>query len=82
MARIERVGRATIELDLRFTAAGSVKPTDLLAAIFDLDPDAARSAPLYKTHAFYRTDPALAANPAAATALTDLHPPDPVGSNA
>jgi radical SAM family uncharacterized protein/radical SAM-linked protein len=48
----------TIELDLRFTAAGSVKPTDLLAAILELDPAAVRCLPLHKTHAFYRSESA------------------------
>jgi len=60
VARIERIDRATIELDLRFTAAGSVKPSDLLAAILDLDPGVARGLPLHKTRAFYRTETAAA----------------------
>jgi radical SAM family uncharacterized protein/radical SAM-linked protein len=56
VARIHRSGERTVELDLRVTPAGSVKPSDLLAAIFDLDLATARSLPLHKTHAFYRAD--------------------------
>jgi radical SAM-linked protein len=59
--RLERVTPAIVELDVRFTASGSVKPTDLLAAVLGLDPQAARSLPLHKTHTFYRS----AATPAA-----------------
>jgi len=54
--RIALLGGDTIEIDLRFTAAGSVKPTDLLAAIFELDPATVRPLPLHKTHAFYRSE--------------------------
>jgi radical SAM family uncharacterized protein/radical SAM-linked protein len=70
-----RIGRPqpdTIEVDVRFTSAGSVKPTELLAAILELDPSAARTLPVHKTHAFYRTDTAapgaLAPAPAPAPA--------------
>jgi radical SAM family uncharacterized protein/radical SAM-linked protein len=57
--RIARPAPDVIELDVRFSAAtGSVKPTDLVAAILDLDPAAARALPLHKTHAFYRCEPA------------------------
>ena len=45
-----------IEVDVRMTATGSVKPTDLMAAIFGLDPGTTRSWPLHKTHAFFETD--------------------------
>src|SRR4029453_11244060 len=65
VARLARGGHASLELDLRFTPAGSVKPSDSIAALFHLDLIAARSLPLHKTHAFYRTDPA---GPAAAPA--------------
>jgi radical SAM-linked protein len=65
VARIARSAPATVALDVRFTAAGSVKPSDLLAAILGLDPIAARSLPLHKTHAFYRTI-AVATGPQAA----------------
>ena len=64
-ARIARPDPDTVELDVRFSAeTGSVKPTELLAAILDLDPAAARELPLHKTHAFYRTEPARADAPA------------------
>ncbi len=67
VTRIARVAPDTVELDLRFTPAGSVKPTDLLAAILDLDREVARSLPLHKTHAFYRAGaPVLASVPTAA----------------
>jgi radical SAM family uncharacterized protein/radical SAM-linked protein len=66
VARIARPAPHLVELDLRFTANGSVKPTDLLAALFDLPGEVARALPLHKTHAFYRTD-AVAADPSAPT---------------
>ena len=68
VARIARSAPATVTLDVRFTAAGSLKPSDLLAAILGLDPIAARSLPLHKTHAFYRTMPVVAADQPAAPA--------------
>jgi radical SAM-linked protein len=71
--RITRIAPQTVELDVRFTAAGSVKPTDLLAALLDLDSTVARSLPLHKTHAFYSpvaTAGADALAPAAATGPT------------
>ena len=58
VARLTRVGPQTVELDVRVTPAGSVKPTELLAAVLGLAPDVARALPLHKTHAFYRTDAA------------------------
>ena len=76
VARIARSAPATVELDVRFTATGSVKPSDLLAAILDLDMVAARSLPLHKTHAFYRTAPAAAADsPAASVAAPAVRRP-------
>jgi len=53
VARIARPAPTIVELDLRFTATGSVKPTDLIAALFDLDAGVTRAFPLHKTHAFY-----------------------------
>ena len=64
VARIARPAPSTVELDLRVTPTGSVKPTDLLAAILDLDRTAARGLPVRKTHAFYRTDAPSSARPA------------------
>ena len=56
VARIARTAPAVIEIDVRMTATGSVKPTDLIAAIFGLDPGVTRSWPLHKTDAFFATD--------------------------
>jgi radical SAM-linked protein len=66
VARLERVHGTVAELDLHFTLSGSVRPAELLAAILDLNGETARSLPLRKTHAFYRTedDGAAAACPA------------------
>lgn len=61
VARIARVAPHTVELDVRFTSAGSVKPTDLLGALLDLAPEVARALPLHKTHAFYASHAASAA---------------------
>jgi radical SAM-linked protein len=72
VARIERIAPTTVELDVRFTAAGSVKPTDLLAALLDLDLGLARSIPLYKTHAFYAAAPEADAPALAAAAAAGL----------
>jgi radical SAM-linked protein len=78
VTRIARPDHATVELDLRFTASGSVKPSDLLAAILDLDPATARSLPLHKTEAFYRTEPPLdEMRNETATAPTERRPPEP-----
>jgi len=68
VARIARVAAGTVELDVRFTAAGSVKPTDLLVAVLGLAPGTARALPLHKTHAFYATDSRLPAPASAAAA--------------
>jgi radical SAM-linked protein len=50
---LRRAG-AVIELDLRFTLEGSVKPADLLAALFGLASEQARTLPIRKIAAFYR----------------------------
>jgi radical SAM-linked protein len=52
--RLARVAPHTIEIDVGFSPAGSLKPTELLAALLDLDPETARALPLLKTHAFRR----------------------------
>ncbi|MEO8605347.1 MAG: TIGR03936 family radical SAM-associated protein, partial [bacterium] len=62
VSSLARVAPHVIEIDVRFTAAGSLKPTELLGALFDLAPDMARALPLYKTHAFYA--PTIASSPA------------------
>jgi radical SAM family uncharacterized protein/radical SAM-linked protein len=66
-ALVRRLARheATLELEVAFTAAGSLKPTELIGALFELAPAAARALPLYKTHAFYHPDPSTEAAPAA-----------------
>ena len=56
MIRLERTDPSHLELDIRFSPAGSLKPSDLMAAILGLDRDTAASLPLRKTHAFYRHD--------------------------
>jgi radical SAM-linked protein len=56
--RLARVAPDRIELDLRFTPAGSIKPSELLAAVLGLDAATARALPLRKTHAFTRVAPA------------------------
>jgi radical SAM family uncharacterized protein/radical SAM-linked protein len=56
VSRLERVRDTVAELDVRFTLAGSIRPSELLAAILDLTGDTARKLPLRKTHAFYRTE--------------------------
>jgi radical SAM-linked protein len=52
--RLARVARDTVEIDVAFSPAGSLKPTELLAALLDLPPETARALPLIKTHAFRR----------------------------
>jgi radical SAM-linked protein len=56
VSRLARVHDTVAELDLHFTLSGSVRPAELLAAILNLTGDTARSLPLRKTHAFYRTE--------------------------
>jgi radical SAM-linked protein len=53
VTRAERIDRSTVELDVRFTADGSIKPSDFLAALFDLDETTARALPLRKTTSYY-----------------------------
>jgi radical SAM-linked protein len=68
--RLTRVAPHTVEIDVGFSPAGSLKPTELLAALLDLDLETARALPLTKTHAFQRVA-ATDAPPAEATdALT------------
>jgi len=71
VARLARVAPTMIELEVGVTPAGSVKPTDLIAAIFGLDPGDTRSWPLHKTHAFFHADqrPSAAAPGASDPAL-------------
>lgn len=54
--RLTRIAPDTIEIDVGFSPAGSLKPTELLAALLDLDAETARALPLTKTHAFRRPD--------------------------
>ena len=56
VTRLERVDPAHIELDVRFTAEGSIKPSDFLAAILGVDGALTRSLPMRKTNAFYDGD--------------------------
>ncbi|MBX3024483.1 TIGR03960 family B12-binding radical SAM protein [bacterium] len=52
--RLIRVAPHLVEIDVAFSPAGSLKPTELLAALLDLDVETARALPLTKTHAFRR----------------------------
>lgn len=52
--RLTRVAPHLVEVDVGFSPAGSLKPTELLAALLDLDAETARALPLTKTHAFQR----------------------------
>ncbi len=65
--RLERVAPHAVEIDVRFTPAGSLKPTDLLAVLLDLPSDHARALPLHKTHVF-AAPAAPPARPAASSA--------------
>lgn len=66
--RLVRVASHLVEIDVGFSPAGSLKPTELLAALLDLPPATARALPLTKTRAFQRAagtpPPALASAPA------------------
>jgi radical SAM family uncharacterized protein/radical SAM-linked protein len=68
VTRLVRIAPRVIEADIRFTAAGSVKPTELIAAILSVDPHETRSWPLHKTHAFYAAAESPAAGAGAACA--------------
>ncbi len=57
VTRLERIDADTAELDVRFTPEGSVKPSDLLAAVLDLDTPAARALSIRKTACFFRPGP-------------------------
>lgn len=54
VGRLARVAPHVIEVDVGFSPAGSLKPTELLAALLDLDAATARALPVIKTHAFQR----------------------------
>jgi len=56
VARLERIDARHLEMDLRFDIAGSVKPSDVLATLFELDVATARALPIRKTRCFYRGD--------------------------
>jgi radical SAM family uncharacterized protein/radical SAM-linked protein len=56
VARLERLDALCLELDLRFAIGGSVKPSELVAALFDLDIAAARALSIRKVQCFYRGD--------------------------
>ena len=81
VSRIARVAPQVIELDVRVTPAGSLKPTELLGALFDLAPDAARALPLHKTHAFY-APAAVTATPKAAAPAAAANPTDCIAAGA
>jgi radical SAM family uncharacterized protein/radical SAM-linked protein len=55
VTRAERIDRCTVELDVRFTNEGSLKPSEFLAAVFDLDESTARALPLRKTTSYYES---------------------------
>ena len=63
--RLQRPEPTRLELDVCFSSAGSIKPSDLLAAVLGIDAAIARALPMRKTHAFY--DDAPAPEPRAAT---------------
>jgi radical SAM-linked protein len=56
VARLERVDALHLEVDLRFGIEGSVKPSELVAALFDLDVATARALSIRKIRCFYRGD--------------------------
>jgi radical SAM family uncharacterized protein/radical SAM-linked protein len=56
VTRLERVHSTLAELDLHISPAGSVRPSELIAAILGVDGETARTLPLRKTNAFYRAD--------------------------
>jgi hypothetical protein len=53
--RLERVDEWQVEIDVCFDSAGSVRPSDLLAALFDLNAADARALPIRKIRCFYRS---------------------------
>jgi len=61
ITRLERSGETHLEIDVRFNERGSVKPTDVLAALFSLDPTEARALPMRKLRVFTRPDAPIAA---------------------
>jgi len=82
VARLERVGEARARLDALFTPRGTVKPSDLLAAVLHLDEPTARALPIRKIRWFCtgevsgavsRSAPAPEGRPVAAT-VSGSHP--------
>ena len=69
VSRMTRVAPQVIELDVRFSPAGSLKPTELVGALFELSAEAARALPLHKTHAFYAAPPDPHSSDAAAAGV-------------
>jgi radical SAM-linked protein len=65
VARLAREDPSQIEMDLRFDIAGSVKPSELIAALLGIDVAAARALPIRKTRCFYRADIEQPGSPAA-----------------
>jgi radical SAM family uncharacterized protein/radical SAM-linked protein len=61
ISRLERSGDTHLEIDVRFSERGSVKPTDVLAALFSLDPIEARALPMRKVRVFLRPDAEVSA---------------------
>ncbi len=56
--RLARIDSDHLEMDVRFTDRGSVKPSDVLAALFSLDAAEARAVPMRKIQVFMRADEA------------------------
>lgn len=54
VSRLQRSGERHLEVDVRFGDSGSIKPSDLLAALFSLDPARARALPMRKVGVFLR----------------------------
>lgn len=52
VSRLERVSADIAEIDMRFTPAGSIRPTELLAHVLGIDIERARSLPLRKVRFF------------------------------
>lgn len=61
VSRLERSGDRHLEIDVRFGDEGSIKPSDVLATLFALDPTIARALPMRKIGVFLRDDAAPAA---------------------
>jgi radical SAM-linked protein len=50
--RLERSGETALEIDVRFDQRGSLKPSEVVAAVLSIDPAAARALPLRKVAVF------------------------------